>query len=54
MNKISKDIIVRFKVNVWFLCSLRSWVGIRMVFQLSKCWQKQGVKRKEMDFVLST
>ena len=33
MNKISKDIIVRMLLT--FL------VGIRMVFQLSKCWQNK-------------
>ena len=27
MNKISKEYHCSFKINVWFLCSLRSWLG---------------------------
>ncbi len=45
-NKISKDIIVRSK-SMSVSVPLRScW---DTVFQLNKCWQNKGVKRKELD-----
>ena len=48
-NKISKDIIVRSKSMAGYYAPY-SWMGFYGL-RLSRYWQKQGVKRKEIDLV---